>query len=112
MTPLQFTARWSVWMYGARAAAAFHLWSAMKARPVPDFTDAQAISWRGLHSNSLAIKIGGSPCETFAEAEEACNVMLNARKNDGGPHDELPPAAQSESYPLTLEAASRDPNPS
>ena len=70
-------------------------------------------SWRGLHSNSLAIKIGESPVETFAEAEQACNAMLdalNARKADGGPDDELPAAPQSECHPLTPEAASRDSN--
>lgn len=33
-------------------------------------------SWRPLQPNSVAIKIGGSPFETFANAEEACNAML------------------------------------
>ena len=72
-------------------------------------------SWRALQLNSLAIKIGGSPFDTFAKAEEACNAMLdvlNARKkNHGGPYDELPSAPQSESRPLTLEAVGRDPSP-
>jgi len=72
-------------------------------------------SWRGLHSNSRAMTIGDSPLETFAAAEEACNAMLdvlNARRNDGGPNDERPPAPRSERRPHTPEAASRDPNPS
>ena len=33
-------------------------------------------SWRPIHQCSGAIKIGGSPFNTFAEAEEACNTML------------------------------------
>ena len=33
-------------------------------------------SWRRIHQSIGAIKIGGSPFETFAEAEEVCKVML------------------------------------
>jgi len=33
-------------------------------------------SWRQLYLGSGAIKIGGSPFSTFAESEEACNLML------------------------------------
>ena len=33
-------------------------------------------SWRPLHLCRGAIKIGGSPFETFGEAEKACNFML------------------------------------
>jgi hypothetical protein len=33
-------------------------------------------SWRSIHQNTGAIKIGGSPFKTLAEAEEACEVML------------------------------------
>jgi len=33
-------------------------------------------SWRPLYQNGGAIKIIGSPFETFAETEVACNVML------------------------------------
>jgi hypothetical protein len=33
-------------------------------------------SWRPIHQNAGAIKIGGSPFKTFAEAEEACKAML------------------------------------
>jgi hypothetical protein len=33
-------------------------------------------SWRPLHESRCAIKIGGSPFRTFAEAEGACNRML------------------------------------
>lgn len=33
-------------------------------------------SWRPLHLCSLAIKITGSPFQTFASAEEACNAVL------------------------------------
>ncbi|MGX1170751.1 hypothetical protein AB7M16_007017 [Bradyrhizobium sp. USDA 372] len=32
-------------------------------------------SWRPLHKNQAAIKIGGSPFRTLAEAEEACSDM-------------------------------------
>jgi hypothetical protein len=33
-------------------------------------------SWRPLYQNKGAIRITGSPFETFAEAEKACNTML------------------------------------
>ena len=37
-------------------------------------------SWRQLDRRSGAIKIGGSPFRTLAEAEEACNAMLKHLK--------------------------------
>jgi hypothetical protein len=41
-------------------------------------------SWRRLYRGSGAIKIGGSPFKTFAEAEGACNMMLKyLRREDG-----------------------------
>lgn len=33
-------------------------------------------SWRPIHQNTGAIKIGGSPFKTLAEAEEACKAMM------------------------------------
>jgi hypothetical protein len=33
-------------------------------------------SWRPLHNNQVAIKIGGSPFRTLAEAEGACRDMI------------------------------------
>jgi hypothetical protein len=33
-------------------------------------------SWRSLDVNGGAIKIGGSPFKTFAEAEETSNIIL------------------------------------
>jgi hypothetical protein len=33
-------------------------------------------SWRPIEQNRSAIKIGGSPFKTRAEAEEACTAML------------------------------------
>src|SRR5262250_3370941 len=33
-------------------------------------------SWRPLHQNRGAIRVTGSPFKTFAEAEKACNAML------------------------------------
>ncbi len=42
-------------------------------------------SWRPIHQSSRAIKVGGSPFETLAEAEEACKAILVylTRKLDG-----------------------------
>ena len=40
-------------------------------------------SWRQLDLGSGAIKIGGSPFETFEETEEACNVMLKHLMSEG-----------------------------
>jgi hypothetical protein len=33
-------------------------------------------SWRPINLNPPAIKVGGSPFKTFAEAEKACEAML------------------------------------
>jgi len=33
-------------------------------------------SWRPIDQNRSAIKVGGSPFKTLAEAEGACNAML------------------------------------
>jgi hypothetical protein len=38
----------------------------------PGFT----ASWRPIHQNRSAVKVAGSPFETFAEAEEACKAVL------------------------------------
>jgi len=35
-----------------------------------------AASWRPIHINRSAIRVGGSPFKTFAEAEKACEAML------------------------------------
>ena len=40
-------------------------------------------SWRPLYRGRGAIRIGGSPFKTFAEAEHACNTMLNYLMNEG-----------------------------
>jgi hypothetical protein len=42
-------------------------------------------SWRPIDQNRSAIKIGGSPFKTLAEAEEACKAMLGylTRNLDG-----------------------------
>jgi hypothetical protein len=33
-------------------------------------------SWRPIHRNKPAIRVGGSPFNTFAEAEQACATFL------------------------------------
>jgi hypothetical protein len=33
-------------------------------------------SWRPIHINRPAVRVSGSPFETFAEAEKACEAML------------------------------------
>jgi hypothetical protein len=44
-------------------------------------------SWRPLDLSKGAIKIGGSPFETFGEAEKACNFILkHLTKTDARPH--------------------------
>jgi hypothetical protein len=39
-------------------------------------------SWRPLYQSRGAIKIVGSPFETFAKAEDACNTMLTYLKDE------------------------------
>lgn len=38
-------------------------------------------SWRPIDRNRSALKIGGSPFETLAEAEEACEATLKSLTN-------------------------------
>ena len=38
-------------------------------------------SWRPLYQNRSAIKIAGSPFDSFADAEAACNTMLEHLKS-------------------------------
>jgi hypothetical protein len=33
-------------------------------------------SWRPIYKNKPAVRVGGSPFKTFAEAEQACEAML------------------------------------
>jgi hypothetical protein len=39
-------------------------------------------SWRPIYQNRCAIKVGGSPFKTLAEAEKACTTMLVYLIND------------------------------
>ncbi|KRR28327.1 hypothetical protein ACH79_40545 [Bradyrhizobium sp. CCBAU 051011] len=39
-------------------------------------------SWRPLHRGRGAIRVLGLPLQSFAEAEAACNTMLNYLKDD------------------------------
>jgi len=39
-------------------------------------------SWRPLYQSRHAIRINGSPFETLAEAENACNAMLKELTSD------------------------------
>jgi hypothetical protein len=38
-------------------------------------------SWRPIHQNRCAIRVGGWPFKTLAEAEEACKAMLGHLTN-------------------------------
>jgi hypothetical protein len=39
-------------------------------------------SWRPIHQNRSAIRIGGSPFKTLTEAEEACKAILGHLTSD------------------------------
>jgi hypothetical protein len=39
-------------------------------------------SWRPIHRNRSAIKVGGSPFKTLGEAEKACEAMLEHLTSD------------------------------
>src|SRR5882724_479885 len=47
-------------------------------------------SWRPLDERSGAIKIGGSPFKTLADAEEACNIMLKHLNSGAGESGKTP----------------------
>ena len=43
----------------------------------PPRTTGFVASWRPINVNKPAIKVGGSPFDTFAEAEKACEAFLS-----------------------------------
>ena len=64
------------WTYGARAALTFRSSSHLPVRPVPAFTGVVAFLHHGGRSIRARGEVTGSPFETFAEAERACNTKL------------------------------------
>jgi len=58
-----------------------------ESRSGPGFHGAPGFvaSWRSLSQNTAAIRVGGSPFKTLAEAEQACKAMLGylTRNLDG-----------------------------
>jgi hypothetical protein len=49
-------------------------------------------SWRPFYSRTGAVKVAGSPFNTFADAEAACNTMLGVleRANDAQANNAAP----------------------
>ena len=41
-------------------------------------------SWRPIHINKPAVRVGGSPFKTFAQAEQACEAMLDTWRDSFG----------------------------
>jgi hypothetical protein len=52
-------------------------WSGPGLHGQPEFV----ASWRPLHHNKPALRVAGSPFQTFVEAEKACEVMLKHLAN-------------------------------
>ena len=79
---LQFHQQSRTWTYGARAALTFRSSSRLPVRTVPASTGVMAFLQRGGHSISRtgAVKVTGSPFNTFADAEAACNTTLRMLK--------------------------------
>jgi hypothetical protein len=69
---------WRIWKYGVRAAAAFRSVISNESRSGPGLHGQPGFvaSWRPLYLNRPAIRVGGSPFKTFAEAESACETFL------------------------------------
>ena len=42
------------------------------------------VSWRPVHQNRSAIKIGGSPFNTLIEVERVCEIMLEHPRTPSG----------------------------
>ena len=60
------------------SSAGFSFVISYESRSGPGFhgPPGYVASWRPIDQNRSAIKIGGSPFKTLAEAEEACKAML------------------------------------
>ena len=62
--------------YESRGGRGFHGRSISRPR-----TYGFVASWRPIHPNRCAVRVGGSPFESFSEAEEACKAMLGYLTN-------------------------------
>ena len=63
---------WTASSDGFSCAISFESRSGPGLRGRPGFV----ASWRPIYQNRTAIKVGGSPFKTLAEAEKACTTML------------------------------------
>jgi hypothetical protein len=71
-TPIKDIQIWSASSSGFSFVISYESRSGPGLHGSPGFV----VSWRPAHQNRSAIKIGGSPFNTFVEAERACEVML------------------------------------
>ena len=67
--------RLEIW---SAAAEGFSFVISHESRAGPGFHGRPGFiaTWRPLYKNNSAIRIAGSPFETFADAEEACDATL------------------------------------
>jgi hypothetical protein len=63
---------WSASERGFSFVISYESRSGLGLRGQPGFV----ASWRPIHINRPAIRVGGSPFETFEAAEKACEAML------------------------------------
>jgi len=70
--PVQDLAIWSATSNGFSFVISFENRSGPGLRGRPGYL----ASWRPIHQGRCAIKVGGSPVESLAEAEKACTAVL------------------------------------
>ena len=79
ISPVEDLQIWNASSNGFSFAISFESRSGPGLHGRPGF----AASWRPIYQNRCAIKVGGSPFSTLAEAEKACTAMLVHLTDDG-----------------------------
>jgi len=72
------------WKFGVASSDSFSFVISNESPTGPGFHGRAGYlaSWRPLYRNIGAVRITGSPFKTFAEAEDACNTILNHLKRE------------------------------
>jgi hypothetical protein len=79
ITPVESIQIWNASSHGFSFVISYESRSGSGFQGKPGFV----ASWRPIFRNRTAVKITGSPFETIAAAEQACEVMLGYLINDG-----------------------------
>ena len=81
ITPVEEIQTWNATSYGFSFVISYQSRSGPGLQGNPGFV----ASWRPAYQNRPAVKVDGSPFETFTAAEQSCEAMLGYLISDGPP---------------------------